>query len=82
MDNNEMTVVNAEKETALVSDNVWTNKEQFNQMLRSAQMLSQTSIIPQSYQGKPQDCFVAIEMASRIGVSPMMVMQNMYVVKG
>ena len=59
MDNNEMTVVNAEKETALVSDNVWTNKEQFNQMLRSAQMLSQTSIIPQSYQGKPQDCFVA-----------------------
>nr|DAQ53990.1 MAG TPA: hypothetical protein [Caudoviricetes sp.] len=32
MDNNEMTVVNAEKETALVSDNVWTNKEQFNQM--------------------------------------------------
>lgn len=82
MDNNEMTVVNAEKETALVSDNVWTNKEQFNQMLRSAQMLSQTSIIPQSYQGKPQDCFVAIEMAGRIGVSPMMVMQNMYVVKG
>ena len=59
MDNNEMTVVNAEKETALVSDNVWTNKEQFNQMLRSAQMLSQTSIIPQSYQGKPQDCFVS-----------------------
>lgn len=45
-------------------------------------MLSQTSIIPQSYQNKPQDCFVAIEMANRMGVSPMVVMQNMYVVKG
>lgn len=62
--------------------NVWQNKDQFNQILRAAQMLSQTSIIPQNYQGKPQDCFVAIEMANRMGVSPMVVMQNMYVVKG
>lgn len=61
---------------------VWQNKESFNQLLRAAQMLSQTSIIPQTYQGKPQDCFVAIEMANRMGVSPMVVMQNMYVVKG
>ncbi len=62
--------------------NVWENKDAFNQMLRASQMLSQTSIIPQNYQGKPQDCFVAIEMANRMGISPMVVMQNMYVVKG
>lgn len=62
--------------------NVWENKEAFNQLLRAAQMLSQTSIIPQNYQGKPQDCFVAIEMSNRMGISPMVVMQNMYVVKG
>ena len=68
------------EETAPLS--VWTNKDQFNQCLRAADMLSKTSLIPTNYQGKPQDCFLAIEMASRIGVSPMMVMQNMYVVKG
>lgn len=40
-------------------------------------------IIPtQSYQGKPQDCFIAVDMATRMNVSPMVVMQNMYVVKG
>lgn len=66
----------------LVGSNVWSDKDQFNQLLRAAQMLSQTNIVPQTYQGKPQDCFVAIEMASRMGVSPMVVMQNMYVVKG
>lgn len=66
----------------IASSSVWSNKEQFNQLLRAAQMLSQTSIIPQAYQNKPQDCFVAIEMAARMGVSPMIVMQNMYVVKG
>ena len=71
---------NPQNEIAPVS--VWENKDQFNQLLRAAQMLSQTSIVPQSYQGKPQDCFVAIEMATRMGVSPMVIMQNMYVVKG
>ena len=71
-----------EQTTTIATNGVWENKDQFNQLLRAAQMLSQTSIIPQSYQGKPQDCFVAIEMANRMGVSPMVVMQNMYVVKG
>lgn len=85
----EMIVKPAETAVALANDsaknvglNVWNDKEQFNQTLRAAQMLSQTSIIPQTYQGKPQDCFVALEMANRMGLSPMVVMQNMYVVKG
>lgn len=89
MENKEKEVVQ-EEQTALVSTvqktlaptSVWSDKEQFNQLLRAADMLSKTSIVPQSYQGKPQDCFVAIEMATRMGVSPMVVMQNMYVVKG
>lgn len=72
----------AEQTAEITSGNVWQDKDKFNQLLRAAQMLSQTSIIPQTYQGKPQDCFVAIEMANRMGVSPMVVMQNMYVVKG
>ena len=71
-----------EQATETEMANVWQNKDQFNQLLRAAQMLSQTSIIPQNYQGKPQDCFLAIEMANRMGVSPIVVMQNMYVVKG
>ena len=84
MENNETTAVAVAAETAntLTVGNVWSDKEQFNQMLRAAQMLSQTSIIPASYQQKPQDCFVALEMASRMNLSPMVIMQNMYVVKG
>ena len=80
--NEEKTLAVVEQTTELTTNSVWENKDAFNQILRAAQMLSQTSIIPQSYQGKPQDCFVAIEMANRMGVSPMVVMQNMYVVKG
>ena len=81
-ENEEKGVAIVEQDTQLTTNSVWENKDSFNQLLRAAQMLSQTSIIPQSYQNKPQDCFVAIEMANRMGVSPMVVMQNMYVVKG
>lgn len=81
-ENEEKGVAIVEQATQLTTSNVWENKDSFNQLLRVANMLSQTSIIPQSYQNKPQDCFVAIEMANRMGVSPMVVMQNMYVVKG
>lgn len=81
-ENEEKGVAIVEQATQLSTNSVWENKDQFNHLLRAAQMLSQTSIIPQSYQNKPQDCFVAIEMANRMGVSPMVVMQNMYVVKG
>lgn len=85
MDNNNTELALQEQATNIAAplpDNIWTNKEQFNQVLRVANMLSQTTIIPQNYQGKPADCFIAVEMASRMGVSPMMVMQNMYTVKG
>ena len=81
-ENEEKGVAIVEQATQLTTNSVWENKDPFNQILRAADMLSKTSIIPQSYQNKPQDCFVAIEMANRMGVSPMVVMQNMYVVKG
>ena len=79
---NEIQELVASPQPELAPVTVWTDKKQFDQLLRAANMLSQTSIIPATYQGKPQDCFVALEMATRMGVSPLVVMQNMYVVKG
>lgn len=88
MENNEVMVQEQAKEIVSAPQNelaptsVWTDQAQFNQLARAAKMLSETNIIPQNYQGKPQDCFVAIEMATRMNISPLVVMQNMYVVKG
>lgn len=70
------------EQAAVLPGNVWQNKEAFNQALRAAQMLSQSSLVPQNYQGKPQDCFIAVEMAARMNTSPIFIMQNLYVVKG
>lgn len=43
---------------------------------------AKSQIVPELYQGNPDNCFVACELANRMGVSPMIVMQNLYIVKG
>ena len=62
--------------------NVWQNKEAFEQVGRVANMLSKSTIVPESYRGKPEDCFIAVEMAARMNTSPIFIMQNLFVVKG
>lgn len=47
-----------------------------------AQTICQANIIPDAYKGKPADCMIAIDMANRMNVSPLMVMQSLCVVKG
>lgn len=56
--------------------------ESFRNNFKVAQYLSHSNLIPQQYQGKTEDCAIAVDMADRMGVSPLMVMQSLYVVKG
>lgn len=74
-------LVSAEKPSnALLPNNIWTDKKALDQLARSAKMWSDADITPKNYQGNSSNCAIAVEMASRMGVSPMMVMQNLYVV--
>ena len=54
----------------------------FKELYDMGKMLAISTLVPQSYQGKPMDCAIAVDMANRMGVNPMMVMQNLYVVQG
>jgi hypothetical protein len=54
----------------------------FEHAQRVAKMLSSSSLIPKEYQGNIQNTMIALEMANRIGASPIMVMQNLYVIQG
>jgi hypothetical protein len=47
-----------------------------------ANALSRSTIIPKAFQNQPANCFVALDMANRLGASPMEIMQNVYVVHG
>lgn len=49
---------------------------------RVANALAQSTLVPQQFQANIPNCIIALEMAQRIGASPLMVCQNLYVVHG
>lgn len=66
------------------------DNEQFATIQRVSAMFAASELVPAMYRvdGKNtkekaiSNCMIAIETASRIGASPLMVMQNMYIVQG
>lgn len=60
------------------------SKDGFELMLRQAKWLSGSSLVPQQYQGPNgiSNAVIALEMAQRMGASPLAVMQNLYIVHG
>lgn len=51
-------------------------------IMKSAELLANSDIIPQAFRGKPANVLIAMDMSQRLGASPMLVMQNLYVIQG
>ena len=66
-----------QEETSLSTSNMFENN-----LLEQAKFLSNSTIVPVQYQRKPENCYIAIDMANRMGIPVMMVMQNLYIVQG
>lgn len=60
----------------------FANKESFAHVQRVAMVFSQSELVPAKYKGNPANCVIALEMAARMNVSPLMVMQNLDVILG
>ena len=54
----------------------------FKNAQRMAGALCQSSLVPSAYQNNVPNTMVAMEMAIRIGISPLMVMQNLDIIQG
>ena len=52
------------------------------EMMRFASTLAKADIIPDAFRNKPANCFIALDMAQRMNVGVMEIMQNLYVVHG
>lgn len=77
-----LTVGEKNEVSAPVQQNNHKFIDDFRECYKLARTFCQSSIIPQNYQGKVEDTAIAIDIANRMGISPMMVMQNLYVIKG
>lgn len=58
------------------------NLQGFELAQRAGKALAASTLVPQIYQGNLPNCLIALEMAQRIGASPLMVMQHLYIVQG
>lgn len=74
-------IVQVEQARGLSVD-VFSNPESFQKIYDIGKMFASSHLVPTAYQGKPMDCTIAVDMANRMNLSPMMVMQNLYVVQG
>ena len=54
----------------------------FEQLWRIAGVFASSQLVPATFQGKRENCFLGLQMAFRLGVDPMMLMQNTYIVGG
>lgn len=55
---------------------------QFEVTQRMAKMYSESTIVPEVYKGNVGNCAIALDMSMRMKVNPLMVMQNLDIVKG
>ena len=62
---------------------IWNNTALFDQAVRQAKILAKSDLVPeQTYRDKPANCLIALDMAYRMNMSPLNVMQNLFIVKG
>ena len=60
----------------------FSNADSFELMQRVAQAFSGSDLVPETFKGKIGNCVIGVELAQRIGASPLMVMQNLNVIHG
>lgn len=80
MENTEMVIQETKNE--IVTEGVFSNIHNFKELYDIGKMFASSTLVPSAYQNKAMDCTIAVDMANRMGVSPMFVMQNLYIVKG
>lgn len=64
------------------SPTMWNDTKLMTNAWKMAGVLAQSTIVPQAYRGNAGNCLNAIDIANRMGLSPIMVMQNSQVVQG
>lgn len=76
-----------DKATQSLALSPFATQQSFEAVQRVCQLLASSELVPKIYHASNghkaiANCLLAFEMANRIGTSPLMVMQNMYIVNG
>lgn len=61
---------------------IFGTSDNFKMAWQMSQALSESTVVPSTFQKNPSNCLIAIEQANRLNMSPFMVMQNLYIIQG
>src|SRR5574343_273009 len=59
-----------------------TDSQSFELAQRVAKCFAMSTLVPKDYQNNLPNCVIALNMASRMGADPLMVIQNLHIVHG
>lgn len=72
----------AVKHDTELSKGIWGSSDNWLMAGQMAKALACSTIVPKDYQKNEANALVAIDIANRLRTSPLMVMQNLYVIQG
>ena len=78
---NEVVETKNNKLSADFSNGIYSSSDAFTLAYQMAKGLSQSTLVPQQFQNNPANCLIALEQSNRLNISPMAVMQNLYIVQ-
>ena len=84
--NTELEIIQMENAIVLERPEISTEiKKQvmgMQELMEMSKFMAKSTIVPLLFQNRPENCYIALDLASRMDLSPMMVMQNLYVIQG
>lgn len=69
-------------ENAIQTAASFNSSEGFELLQRVGTMFSKSELVPGHLRGKPADCIIAVQLAHEMGLAPLSVLQNIYMVSG
>lgn len=64
------------------SQSVFSSNSEYQLTHKIATEISRSELVPDKYRGKPANCIIAIDIARQVRNSPLIVMQNLNIIKG
>jgi len=82
MTNNAMSTEIATSTNQGTGTSIYTEANSFELAQRRGKALMASNLVPEEYKDNLPNCLIALEIAQRIGASPLMVMQNLNIIHG
>ena len=70
------------EDNATIHLSAFGDKKAFEEIQRQAMLLTKSTIVPEKFQNNVANCVIALEISTRLKMSPISIMQGLFIIKG